>query len=186
MRVDLGVNKPWWYLKNGTIIFAHTHAHIHVFITCKTQTCITRHDDVIKWKHFSRYWPFLRGIHRSSVNSPHKGQWCGVVMFSLTCAWINVCVDNGEAGDLRRQPAHYDVTVMRYGVGIWAGGDKPAQAKRKRQTERHKQTETHEDVKQWKRIPRYWTFVRGINRSPVDPSHKGPVTWVLMFSLMLA
>ena len=23
------------------------------------------HDDVIKWKHFSRSWPFVRGIHRS-------------------------------------------------------------------------------------------------------------------------
>ena len=31
------------------------------------------HDDVIKWKHFPRYWPFVRGIHRSPVNSPHKG-----------------------------------------------------------------------------------------------------------------
>ena len=30
------------------------------------------HDDVIKWKHFPRYWPF---VHRSPVNSPHKGQW---------------------------------------------------------------------------------------------------------------
>ena len=30
------------------------------------------HDDVIKWEHFPRYWPFLRGIHRSPVNSPHK------------------------------------------------------------------------------------------------------------------
>ena len=28
-----------------------------------------RHDDVIKWKHFPRYWPFVRGIHRSSVRS---------------------------------------------------------------------------------------------------------------------
>ena len=33
------------------------------------------HDDVIKWKHFPRYWPFVRGIHRSPVNSPHKGRW---------------------------------------------------------------------------------------------------------------
>ena len=33
------------------------------------------HDDVIKWKHLPRYWPFVRGIHRSPVNSPHKGQW---------------------------------------------------------------------------------------------------------------
>ena len=35
------------------------------------------HDDVNKWKHFPRYWPFVRGIHRSPVNSPHKGQWRG-------------------------------------------------------------------------------------------------------------
>ena len=38
------------------------------------------HDDVIKWKHFPRYWPFVRGIHRSPVNSPHKGQWRGALM----------------------------------------------------------------------------------------------------------
>ena len=30
------------------------------------------HDVVIKWKHFLRNWPFVRGIHRSPVNSPHK------------------------------------------------------------------------------------------------------------------
>ena len=35
------------------------------------------YDDVIKSKHFPRYWPFVRGIHRSPVNSPHKGQWRG-------------------------------------------------------------------------------------------------------------
>ena len=27
------------------------------------------HDSVIKWKHFPRYWPFVRGIHRSRVDS---------------------------------------------------------------------------------------------------------------------
>ena len=32
------------------------------------------HDDVIKWKHFPCYWSFERGIQRSHVNSPHKGQ----------------------------------------------------------------------------------------------------------------
>ena len=70
------------------------------------------HDDVIKWKHIPRYWPFVRGIHRSPVNSPHKGQWCGALMFSLICVWINGWVNNREAGDLRRHRAHYDVTVM--------------------------------------------------------------------------
>ena len=29
-----------------------------------------QHDDVIKWKHFPRYWPFVRGIHQSPVNFP--------------------------------------------------------------------------------------------------------------------
>ena len=70
------------------------------------------HDDVIKWKHFPRNWPFVRGIHRSPVNSQHKGQGCGTLMFSLICAWINRWVNNGEAGDLRRIRPHYDVTVM--------------------------------------------------------------------------
>ena len=70
------------------------------------------HDDVIKWKHFPRYWPFVWGIHWSPVNSPHKGQWCGALMFSLICAWINEWVNDREAGDLRRHSAHYDVIVM--------------------------------------------------------------------------
>ena len=69
---------------------------------------------VIKWQHFPRYWPCVRGIHRSSVNSPHKGQWRGALMFSLICTWINGWVNNGEAGDLRRHQAHYDVTVKKH------------------------------------------------------------------------
>ena len=70
------------------------------------------HDDVIKWKHFPRYWPFVRGIHRSPVNSPHIGQSRGALLFSWICAWINGWVNNREACDLRRHHAHYDVTVM--------------------------------------------------------------------------
>ena len=71
-----------------------------------------RHDDVIKWKHFPRKWPFVRGIHWSPVNSPHKGQWRGVLMFSLIYAWIKDWVNNREAGDLRHHRGHYDVIVM--------------------------------------------------------------------------
>ena len=47
------------------------------------------------------------GSSPSLVNSPHKGQWRGAVMSSF-CIWVN----NGEAGDMRRYRAHYDVTVM--------------------------------------------------------------------------
>ena len=74
---------------------------------------ITHDDDVMKCNQFPRNWPFVRGIHRLPVNSPHKGQWRGVLMFSLICVWLNGWVNNREAGDLRRYRAHYDVTVMR-------------------------------------------------------------------------
>ena len=82
------------------------------------------HDDVIKWKHFPRNWPFVRGIHRSLVNSPHKGQWRGALMFSLICVWINGWVNNREAGDLRRHRDNYDVNVMISSIRIcpiWYG-----------------------------------------------------------------
>ena len=70
------------------------------------------HDDVIKRKHIPRYWSFVRGIHRSPVNSPHKDQWRGALMFSLICTWTNNSVNNRDAEDLRRYRTRYDVTVM--------------------------------------------------------------------------
>ena len=70
------------------------------------------HDDVIKWKHFPRYWPFVWGIHRSPMNSLHKGQWRRALMLSLICTQITGWVNNGEAGDLRCHHPHYDVIVM--------------------------------------------------------------------------
>ena len=70
------------------------------------------YDDVIKWKHFPRYWPFVRGIPRSLVNSPHKGQWRRALMLSLICVWINGWLNNREAGDLWRHRVNYDVIVM--------------------------------------------------------------------------
>ena len=70
------------------------------------------------WRHQleknPRYWPFVWGIHRAPVNSPHTGQWRGALVFSLICAWINDWVNNGEAGDLVLHRAHCDVTVMCY------------------------------------------------------------------------
>ena len=48
------------------------------------------------------------------VNSPHKGQWRGALMFSVICVWINGWVNNREAGDFRRYRTHYDVIVMEF------------------------------------------------------------------------
>ena len=85
---------------------------------------IVHHDDVIKWKHFPRYWPFVWGIHRLPVNSPHKGQWRGALIFSLIWPWMSGQVNNGEAGDLRHHRINNDVTVMHrshlYYFVLWA------------------------------------------------------------------
>ena len=39
------------------------------------------------WRHqmetFPYYWPFVRGIHGLSVNSPHKGKWRGAFYVSF-------------------------------------------------------------------------------------------------------
>ena len=64
-----------------------------------------------------RYLPFVRGVHRSPVISPHKGQWRGTLMFSLICAWINGWVNNREADDLWPHRPHYDVT-SRYRANL--------------------------------------------------------------------
>ena len=73
------------------------------------------HDDVIKWKHFPRYWPFVQRVHWSPVNSPRKGQWRGALMFTLICAQINGW-GTRVAGDLRRHRDHYDVMCRK---GWW-------------------------------------------------------------------
>ena len=86
--------------------------HCNLFENRMPADFIHLHDGVIKWKHFPRYWPFVRGIHRSAVNSPHKGQSCRTLIFSLICAWINGWINNRGAGDLRRHRTHYDATLM--------------------------------------------------------------------------
>ena len=53
------------------VLFQYSNAIEHIV------GCLSRargHDDFIKWKHFQRYWPFVWGIDRSPVNSPHKRQ----------------------------------------------------------------------------------------------------------------
>ena len=63
------------------------------------------------WRHQMETFSALLAlcVGNSPVNSPHKGQWRRALMYSLICAWINGWVNNREAGDLRRNRAHYDV-----------------------------------------------------------------------------
>ena len=64
------------------------------------------------WCHqietFSALLALCEGIYRSSMDSPHKGQWRGALMFCFICARTNGWANNRDAGDLR----HYDIIVM--------------------------------------------------------------------------
>ena len=57
------------------------------------------------WRHqmetFSALLALCAGNSPVPVNSPHKGQWRGALMFALICIWRNDWVNNREAGDLR-------------------------------------------------------------------------------------
>ena len=44
----------------------------------------------------------------------------------------------------------------------------------------------HDDAIKWKDFPRYWPFVRGIHRLPVNFPHKGQWRGALMFCLICA
>ena len=63
-------------------------------------------DDVIKWKHFPRYWPFVRGTQRSPMDSPHKGQCRSVPDKQLS---------KQSRTNLRRHRAHYHTIAILSG-----------------------------------------------------------------------
>ena len=112
-----------YYIQYATVDIIR-HPYLISFMIVKwARRCKLRviHDDVIKWKHFPRYWPFVRGIHRWPVvrgihrwpmDSPHEGQWRGALMLSFNCAWTNGWAKNRDTGDLRRLCALYDATAM--------------------------------------------------------------------------
>ena len=67
-----------------------------------------------RWRHQMETFSALLALCEGNplVDSPHKGQWRGALMFSLICVWTNDSANNRDAGDLRRHRAHYDVSEM--------------------------------------------------------------------------
>ena len=75
------------------------------------------HDDVIKWKHFSRPWPLCREFARHRWIPLTKAMDAELWCFLWSAPWIYRWVNNREAGDLRGHRAHYDIIVMRHTSG---------------------------------------------------------------------
>ena len=90
----------WWrhhVLRHYTCHFGPVHQNILqicIGVFSKASSHRRHHDDVIKWKHFPGYWPFVRGIHRSPVVFLPKASDVEPLMFSLICAWTNGWTNN--------------------------------------------------------------------------------------------
>ena len=70
---------------------------------------------------FSALLALCAGNSPVPVNSPHKGQWRGALVFSFICVRINDWLNNRAAGDLRRHRGHYHVNVMiTLKATVWA------------------------------------------------------------------
>ena len=105
LRAKLITWQPLVYIRNENWREALDSNNLAVqWITTKPSTAC-HHDDVIKWKYFPHYWPFVRGIHRSPVKSPHKGQWGGALMLSLICA-LNKRLSKQSWGWWFETPSH--------------------------------------------------------------------------------
>ena len=94
---------------------AYGHHASHTTIVQATGMPWRRH----QMETFSALLALCAGNSPFPVNSPHKGQWRGALMFSLIYARINDWVKKREAGDLRRHRGHYDVSVMQ-NCGVFA------------------------------------------------------------------
>ena len=138
------LSEKWWAIVNGslvnisklnfnqnTTVFFDENVFANIFllkwppfclglnvITYSPTICHYCRPRSTRWRHqmetFSALLAICAGNSPVPVNSPHKGQWRGALVFSLICAWINDWVNNREAGDLRRRRSHYDVIVMTY------------------------------------------------------------------------
>ena len=154
------------------------------------------------WRHqmetFSALLAIWEGNSQVPVNSPHKGQWRGTLMFSLICARINCWVSNGEAGDLRHHGAHYYVIVMNLSICIPSTAGHTQYDCGQFGCMNHMDiscevfdyfsilydffmyisynsccwSKVHDDVIKCKHFPRNWPFVRGIHRSRWIPHTK--------------
>ena len=77
---------------------------------------------------------------------------------------------------------NYNANVMELYICRWEGllvqfCDTQVHTKKSNRKILLKRSRNYDEVIKWKHFPRYWAFLRGINRSPVDFPHKGSATW---------
>ena len=68
------------------------------------------HDDIIKWKHFPRYWPFVRGIHRKPV------MWDAISLITTQLQWWRLKCRHADFPDVNYFENMFAVEMKSYTV----------------------------------------------------------------------
>ena len=87
----------------------------------------TGHGDVMARKHCLYYWPFVRGIHQSLVDSPHKEPVLQSFDVSFFVSWTSCQTNSWVAGDSKY---HYGLmsSLLCYQLHPSEGNPRPDSA----------------------------------------------------------
>ena len=114
------VHRPDWTYSYGHVCCEQTRdsyrKYLYYLAIRWPRMDTSYHDDAINWKKCPRYCSFVRWIHRLPVDSPHKGQWRGALMFCLICAWTNGWANNRDAD------IWYVITLIMTSWYLWKLG----------------------------------------------------------------
>ena len=83
-----------------------------LFILRTQYNGLAAHDDVIKWKHFLRYWPFVRGIPNGTCEFPSQRPVTRSFDVFFDLRLNKRLSEQSRPRDLRRHHTHYDVTAL--------------------------------------------------------------------------
>ena len=64
------------------------------------------HDMIMTWQWFPHYWPYVRGIHGSLLDSADKGPVTVTLIFPLLLAWISCWTNRRVVSAFRWHDAH--------------------------------------------------------------------------------
>ena len=142
--------------------------------SCLYELCFEserNHDDVIKWKPFPRYWPFVQGIHRWPVNdvivmirsiNSAQSHMDHIYIANLGSRLIKPLLKlfwMKKYYNPQGKMILYECLSLASFELIYVSKNGPWMAE-------------HDDVIKWKHFPRNWPFVRGIHRSRWIPHTK--------------
>ena len=107
-RPGCAASRSWYSYTRPRVgsLFWYTEKRMHA--------CGQYHNDVMTWKRFPHYWPFVRGIRRSQ-DSLIKGKWRGVLTLLFIVSLNRMLNKRSSCWPFKTPWRSRDATVMTVG-----------------------------------------------------------------------